>query len=110
MRGQHVEYPLILCRVVVFVIEVEAARTEDAARCVAHPDELIGTIVAGIDQGLGEHAKDAVARSDDRGDPIRMAPGGLDHATCRCIDDGRDSTGLGIQGVWGSHGLCPALK
>ena len=100
--AEYLDQPLVLGAVLVDSGELVARRAESAARRVAQGADRRGGLLAGVDHVLGERADDAVPSRIELADLAAVLAGGLDDPAGGCIDDGGNSAGLGVEGVfWG---------
>jgi hypothetical protein len=93
--------------VLVDPLELEAGRAERAGGRVAQAADGLAALARDVDQVFLERPDDAVATRIDLADVPTVALGRLDHPGGRRVDDGRDTTGLGIERVLGggsAHG------
>ncbi len=105
VSAEYLDEPLVLGAALVDACKLVARRAESPARGVAQRAYGCGALFAGVDQILGERTQDAVPPRIQLADLAAMPAGSLDDPAGGRIDDGGNSTGLGVEGVLGGLAL-----
>ena len=99
MGLEDIDQALVLGAILIYGLELVAARTEGPTRSVAKGSDRGFRFLRGVDQLFTKCTEDAIAAGVDLADAIGMGARSFDHSAGRCVDDGGNAPGLSVEGV-----------